>query len=341
MWLQWLLEDQLTAAQTAARAAGMPIGIVHDLAVGVHPDGADAWALRDVLAVGCSVGAPPDAFNQVGQNWSQPPLHPERLAEVGLRPVPRPRPRRAPARGWAARRPRDRPVPHVVGARGPAGAAGTYVRYDHEALVGILALEAHRAGAVVIGEDLGVVEPWVREHLAQRGLLGTSITWFEKGWSGEPLAPEHWREACLGAVTTHDLPPTAGYLRGEHLAIRERLGLLTRSVEEERAADAADQAAVLEACASRACSRPPGTASPTSTTWSSRSTRSSPVRPAGCSASPCRTRSVTVERSTSRAPTRSTRTGGSRSPTAPAPSCSSRTCAARAGRDSRVGWQPC
>ena len=132
-------------------------------------------------------------------------------------------------------------VDHVIGLfrtwwvpDGLPASAGTYVRYDHEALVGILALEAQRAGAVVIGEDLGVVEPWVREHLDERGLLGTSIAWFEKGWSGEPLAPEHWREACLGTVTTHDLPPTAGYLRGEHLEIRERLGLLTRPIEEER-----------------------------------------------------------------------------------------------------------
>jgi 4-alpha-glucanotransferase len=129
---------------------------------------------------------------------------------------------------------------------GSPASEGTYVRYDHEALVGILVLEAHRAGAVVVGEDLGVVEPWVRTYLQERGLLGTSVVWFEKGWSGEPLAPEHWREACLATVTTHDLPPTAGYLGGEHLDIRERLGLLTRPVEEERAADRADQDAVLD-----------------------------------------------------------------------------------------------
>ncbi|HYN76041.1 MAG TPA: 4-alpha-glucanotransferase, partial [Candidatus Limnocylindria bacterium] len=247
VWLQWVLEAQLTAAHEAALTAGMRVGVVHDLAVGVHPEGADAWALHGVLAGQCSVGAPPDPFNQRGQNWSQPPLHPERLAEAGYAPF------RSLVRG-VLRHAGGLRVDHVIGLfrmwwvpEGLAASEGTYVRYDHEALVGILALEAQRAGAVVIGEDLGVVEPWVRDYLSERGVLGTSISWFEKGWSGEPLAPEHWREACLGTVTTHDLPPTAGYLRGEHLEIREQLGLLTRPLEQERAEDERDREDVLAA----------------------------------------------------------------------------------------------
>ena len=77
--------------------------------------------------------------------------------------------------------------------RGMTPDQGTYVRYDHEALIGILALEAQRAGAVVIGEDLGVVEPSAREYLLERGVLGTSILWFE--WEGQgPRPPEHYRE---------------------------------------------------------------------------------------------------------------------------------------------------
>jgi 4-alpha-glucanotransferase len=82
---------------------------------------------------------------------------------------------------------------------------GTYVRYDHEAMVGILALEAQRAGAVVIGEDLGTVKPWVREHMRERGMLGTSVLWFERDRDG-PLAPQRWRRLCLATVDTHDLP---------------------------------------------------------------------------------------------------------------------------------------
>ena len=133
-------------------------------------------------------------------------------------------------------------IDHVLGLfrlwwvpRGHPATEGAYVRYDHEALIGILALEAHRAGAIVIGEDLGTVEPWVHDYLTDRGILGTSVLWFEQQLGGGPTPPEHYRNLALATVTTHDLPPTAGYLANEHVALRARLGLLTRPVEEVRA----------------------------------------------------------------------------------------------------------
>ena len=110
-------------------------------------------------------------------------------------------------------------------------------------MIGIVALEAHRAGAVVVGEDLGTVEPWVRHYLRERGVLGTSILWFEiDAFTRGPLQAEHWRDLCLSSVTTHDLPPTPGYLAGEHVRLRHALGLLTRSEADELAADKAEQA---------------------------------------------------------------------------------------------------
>ena len=234
-WLQWVADSQLADAQRAALEGGMSIGIMHDLAVGVHPEGADVWALGDVLARGATVGAPPDMYNQQGQNWSQPPWRPDELARVAYRPY-RDMLRTVLRHAGAIR------IDHVIGLfrlwwipQGAGAGEGAYVRYDHEALIGILALEAHRAGAVVIGEDLGVFEPWVRDYLTERGILGTSILWFEKDQNGRPLAPEHYRRLALASVTTHDLPPTAGYLAEEHVALRQRLGLLTEPVAQVRA----------------------------------------------------------------------------------------------------------
>jgi 4-alpha-glucanotransferase len=248
---QWWLDEQLAGVQRAAVEAGMSVGVVHDLAVGVHREGFDAWALREVMAQDVCVGAPPDAFNQQGQTWSQPPWRPDALAEAGYAPY-RDMLRAVLRHGGGLR------MDHVLGLfrlwwvpEGTDPADGTYVRYDHDALVGILALEAHRAGAVVVGEDLGTVEPWMRDVLRERGILGTSVLWFERGLAGEPLAPEHWRRLCLATVTTHDLPPTAGYLRGEHLKIRAELGLLVRSVDEERAGDRLDQEAWRSALRAR------------------------------------------------------------------------------------------
>ncbi|WP_337059408.1 4-alpha-glucanotransferase [Kineococcus sp. G2] len=243
-WLQWQCDEQLRTAQDLATAAETGPGIVHDLAVGVHPDGADVWSLGDALAHGVSVGAPPDAFNQQGQDWSQPPWRPDRLAEQAYAPF-RDMVRTILRHAGGLR------VDHVLGLFRlwwiPAGAPaseGTYVRLDHEALIGILALEAQRAGAVVVGEDLGTVEPWVREYLAERGVLGSAVLWFEYD-GASPRRPEDYRELALASVTVHDLPPTAGYLAQEHVALRDRLGLLTRPVEEERRRDRAEQDRIL------------------------------------------------------------------------------------------------
>ncbi|WP_229900755.1 4-alpha-glucanotransferase, partial [Streptomyces capoamus] len=172
--LAWLTDGQLRAAQRAARESGMRVGIVHDLAVGVHPSGADAWAQQHVYAAGMSVGAPPDAFNARGQDWGLPPWRPDRLAATGHAPY-----RdllRALFRYAGALR-----IDHVMGLfrlwwvpQGSPPTDGTYVHYDADAMLALLALEATRAGAVVIGEDLGTVEPGVREALQRRGVLGTS-----------------------------------------------------------------------------------------------------------------------------------------------------------------------
>ncbi|MEU3596003.1 4-alpha-glucanotransferase [Streptomyces filamentosus] len=238
-WLAWITDEQLAGAQRAARDAGMRIGLVHDLAVGVAPEGADAWALRHCLAEGMSVGAPPDDFNPAGQDWNQPPWRPDALAAEGYRPLAALL--RSGLRHAGALR-----VDHVMGLfrlwwvpEGRPPSEGTYVRYDGAAMLAVLAAEAADAGALVIGEDLGTVEAGVREALADRGVIGTAVQRFEYEGGSEgrlgPLAPEKWREHCLATLTTHDLPSTAAWLSGEHVDLRDRLGLLTRPVAEERA----------------------------------------------------------------------------------------------------------
>lgn len=232
-WVQQQCTEQLSAAREAAR--GMPIGVIHDLAVGVDPDGADDWALQDVLATGVTIGAPPDTFNQQGQNWGLPPWRPDRLA----------------ATGYAAYRDMLRAVlahadglriDHVAGLWRlwwiPPGASpnqGTYVRYNADAMLAALALEAHRASAVVIGEDLGTVEPEVTETLEHQRMLGCAVLWFARDQqvSGAPLlAPQRWPRQAVASISTHDLPTAAGFLRGEHVRARAALGLLNDETAE-------------------------------------------------------------------------------------------------------------
>ncbi len=249
-WVQQQCTEQLAATRDAAR--GMDIGVVHDLAVGVDPEGADAWALQDVLATGVSVGAPPDTFNQQGQDWGLPPWRPDRLA----------------ATGYAAYRDMLRAVlahadglriDHVAGLWRlwwvPPGASpdqGTYVHYDAQAMLAALTLEAHRAGAVVIGEDLGTVEPEVTEALAAHRMLGCAVLWFardEHAPSTPLLAPRRWPQRAAASISTHDLPTALGFLRGEHVRARGELGLLNDETAEwaQAAAERAELVALLRA----------------------------------------------------------------------------------------------
>ncbi len=238
-WLQWQAAQQLAAVQRAAKAAGMANGVIHDLAVGVHPGGADAWAMQGLLVPGFSVGAPPDGFNQLGQDWSQPPWHPRLLAAAHYRPL-------ADLFEANLRDAGGIRVDHVMGLTRlwwiPAGQPperGAYVRYDHEAAVGALARAAGLAGALSIGEDLGTIERWVSAYLASRGILGTMMLWFARADDGTPLPPERWRRACMATVGTHDVPPVSGFVTGEQVTVRARLGLLKAPQERERAESAA------------------------------------------------------------------------------------------------------
>lgn len=233
MWLQWIIDQQLQIAQSQAKESGMAFGICADLAVGVHPLGADTWTHPQNFAAGVTVGAPPDMYNQIGQDWSQPPWSPTALRNSGYMPL-RSMLRTVLHNAGAIR------MDHVMGLFRlwwiPAGnnpSEGTYVYYDHRAMVGIIMLEAMKSEAVVIGEDLGNVEPWVRDYISERGVIGTSVIWFEQD-NGYPLPPERYRFKSIATVNTHDLPPTRGYLEIEHVNLRERLGLLVEDAEEVR-----------------------------------------------------------------------------------------------------------
>lgn len=248
MWLQWLADEQLASVQAAGQEAGMGLGLISDLAVGVDPGGADAWALQEELAGEVTVGAPPDPFNQAGQDWGMPPLRPDRLSATGYAPL---RQLLAPQMRHAG----GVRIDHVLGLFRlywiPEGApphAGTYVRYPGDELLGVLALEAQRAGAVVVGEDLGTVERGVRDRLAENAVLGSRVLYFEHSEEGEGFrAPEYYPERVLSSVTTHDLPTATGWWAGQGVATQRAHGLLDPDeAEVEHARLASDHAALAD-----------------------------------------------------------------------------------------------
>jgi 4-alpha-glucanotransferase len=211
-WVQFLLDEQL-------RRAEEPLPLLTDLAIGVDPDGADAWVMQDLLAHGVRVGAPPDEFNRSGQDWGLPPFVPHALRDAGYAPV---------ARLWAGAMGRGGGlrIDHVMGLfrlfwipPGGGPTDGAYVRYRGDEMLAVLAVESVRAGAVVVGEDLGTVEPEMRTMLGDGGLLSYRLAWFEEG------PPEDYPVQALAAVTTHDLPTVAGVWSGEDAADQRAAGI--------------------------------------------------------------------------------------------------------------------
>jgi 4-alpha-glucanotransferase len=201
-WVQFLVDEQI-------RRAEEPVALLTDLAVGVDPDGADAWCLQDLLALGVRVGAPPDEFNRAGQDWGLPPFVPHALRAAAYEPLASLW-RAAMGHGGGLR------IDHVMGLfrlfwlpPGGSPADGAYVRYPADELLAVLAIESVRAGAVVVGEDLGTVEEGVRDRLHAAGLLSYRLVWFEAA------VPDRYPLQALGAVTTHDLPTIAGVWSGD------------------------------------------------------------------------------------------------------------------------------
>ena len=212
VWVQWLLETQLHDAWNE-------IDLVHDLAIGVDAQGADAWIWQDVIAPSMSVGAPPDEFNSLGQDWGMPPFDPWKLRASGyeafIETV-----RSSMTAGAGLR------FDHIMGLfrlfwipQDLGAEHGAYVRYPFEDLLNILSLESQRAGSYIVGEDLGTVEPFVREEMERRNILGYRLLWFEEG------EPEDYPELAMAAVTNHDLPTLAGLWSGADLRMQQELKL--------------------------------------------------------------------------------------------------------------------
>ncbi|GAA1749082.1 4-alpha-glucanotransferase [Aeromicrobium alkaliterrae] len=249
LWVQGLCREQLDAAREAARDAGMAVGLVHDLPVGVHPGGADAWAQQDSFASDVRVGCPADAFNPLGQDWGLPPWRPDRLAESGYAPF-RDVVRSVLRHGDGIR------VDHVAGLwrlwwipPGEPAHRGTYVHYDADVMLAVLLLEATRAGAIVVGEDLGTVEDVVTTTMHERGILSSAVLWFERDWDapGQPhVPPREWEPETMASISTHDLPTVAGWIADERVRVQHRLGLLDETLDDALATAATDREALLD-----------------------------------------------------------------------------------------------
>lgn len=246
-WLQWLIDGQISAVQRHALAAGMSVGLYHDLALATDRCGSDLWAWRPYFITGCRVGSPPDGFSPNGQDWSFPPPNSSRHRADGYRMFAESI-RKTMRHGGALR------IDHVMRLfrlywipEGHSAKQGAYVRDRAEDLVRVLALESVRNRSVIVGEDLGTVEDEVRETLARFGILSYKLLFFER--DGERFRmPAEYPASALTSTSTHDLATMAGYWIGADIDARFQAGAIDEEGRSSQYADRArDKQKLLEA----------------------------------------------------------------------------------------------
>jgi 4-alpha-glucanotransferase len=234
-WLQFRAEAGLAEAQRAARGAGMALGLYLDLAVGTHPAGAETWAEPQLFARGISLGAPPDAFAPQGQTWGVVPFSPPALVADGFAAFAETLARQLRFAGMLR-------IDHILGFERAfwvpeaGGLPGLYVRMPRDALLAVARIEAARAGAVLVGEDLGNIPEGFQAALADSGILGCRVAMFERDWAtGAFRDSADWDAEVLASFATHDLPTWKGWREGRDIDWRHRLDRSADSLAERRA----------------------------------------------------------------------------------------------------------
>jgi len=225
-WVQFELDRQLAQLAQFAKQSGLELGLFGDLAIGTAPNGSDSWAFPDLFVQAVSIGAPPDDLGPQGQNWGLPPINPHKLKETGYEFF------RLLLRNNLAHMGALR-IDHVMGLlrqfwipEGFAGSKGAYVRFPAEDLFAILAEESRRAGAVIVGEDLGTVPEGFRDLLQKFGVLRTTVVHFERDWEGGFRQSNQYPSDAYAVVGTHDMVPLAGFAQGRDLQLRRQIGLI-------------------------------------------------------------------------------------------------------------------
>jgi 4-alpha-glucanotransferase len=235
LFVQWLARQGLGAAQAAARDAGMGIGLIADLAVGVDPAGSDAWSLRHAMLDGLTIGAPPDPLGPLGQNWSITGFSPDGLRESGYAPWIAML-RASLSAGGGLR------IDHAFGLarlwvipEGGATRDGAYLSYPFDDLIRLATLEAHRADALVIAEDLGTAPPGFTQAVTARRMLGMRVLWFERAADHGFIGSQDYEPLSAAISGTHDTVTVAGWWRGRDLDWAERLGRLPEGISRAEA----------------------------------------------------------------------------------------------------------
>lgn len=212
-WLQWIAEDQW---QQARRDAG--VRVLGDLPFMISGDSPDVWTRREQFRLDATVGVPPDAFSETGQDWGLPPWRWEVMRRTGFQWI-RLRARRTAALFDGVR------IDHLVGLYriyvrplDPAQPR-TFSPEDEstQSQLGAALLNIYlSSGLEVVAEDLGTVPDFVRWSMARLGVPGFKVMRWERAWhtDGQPFVdPAAFPEASVALSGTHDTESLAQWWR--------------------------------------------------------------------------------------------------------------------------------
>ena len=248
-YVQWQCEEQLEGLVRKAKRLKLAYTLYHDLPVGVHPDGADAWMFQEELALGITLGAPPDSFNLQGQNWGLTAPVPRLMRAAGYRFFIESI-RRNMRYGGMLR------IDHALGLfrifvipQGHTGETGTYIKMPVDEILAILAIESVKSQVMIVGEDLGAVTPEIRTRLTSAGLLSYRLMPFEKTRTGKFRTPKQYPKQAMVSFTTHDLPTLIGYWAGRDIEIKLKANLYRtdQQIEQDLEARRNDRVAFIQA----------------------------------------------------------------------------------------------
>jgi 4-alpha-glucanotransferase len=223
-FLQWEADVQLGDCSAAARAGGMAVGLYLDIAVGAGPESTEGWSEQSNIVPGFHIGAPPDLWNESGQDWGLAVFDPYALRHDSYRVLRRIL--RALMRHATALR-----IDHILGfyrlflvPSGGKPVDGVYLRQPAESLFNMLAEESRDKNCLIIGEDLGTVPPDFPGLLARHNILSCRLLIFARD-RDRFLAPHEYPRNALVSIATHDLPPLIGFIEGIDIETRNQLGI--------------------------------------------------------------------------------------------------------------------
>ena len=241
VFAQWIIDEQMRAMSSNMAQRGQTLEL--DIPVGVHPYGYDVWSHRDQYVTSMSIGAPPDALAERGQDWGSPPPHPDRGRDDAHRQF------RA-ALAFHMRVAGVVRIDHVMGLQrlfwvpqGGSPEQGLYVRMPLDELLAVVAIEAQRSGVDVVGEDLGTVEEELRDAMTREGLRRTYVAQY--AIDVEEGALDEVPNGSVASFATHDTATFAGWWGETDIDERVALELIDEGTARLARATRADERRAL------------------------------------------------------------------------------------------------